>query len=249
MTSPPLQDVICTLTEGENTFVLHSSIKGLGLSDRPAGIAALTSCLDYLSSIGTVLIPGFTFSAPRAGIFDDQKSRSETGALGEIAREQCCFMRTPHRMFSYFVGGQRRDHFMAARHDTAFGPGSAIEETVRDDVLVVMMAVSWNSCTTIHAVEEELSVPYREMKTFDYPAVISGRIQPGIMNAFVRRMHPPTKLRFDKIRYLLQTDNCLRSHFFGEATIEAANAGDISRLARKAISEDPYAFVDRQEEN
>jgi aminoglycoside 3-N-acetyltransferase len=152
-------------------------------------------------------------------------------------------------MFSYFVGGEHQAKFMTARHDTAFGLGSAIEETVRDDVLVVMMATSWNSCTTIHAIEEELLVPYREMRRFDYPAIIAGHEQQGTMTAFVRALSPATELRFDRIRDLLKKDGALRSCIFGETFIEAANAGDIRRLARNAMKKDPYSFVDKLEEN
>ena len=150
----------------------------------------LTNCLQDLSRIGTVLIPAFTFSAANAGSYDDRNSLPETGKLGLIARESCQFDRTPHRMFSYFVGGRDSDQYMNARYDSAFGKGTAIELTAREDVLVVMLAASWSSCTTIHAIEEELTVPYRENKRFEYPAHIKGKLQKGHMDTFVRKRLP-----------------------------------------------------------
>jgi aminoglycoside N3'-acetyltransferase len=127
------------------------------------GYAALArELLDLLHGVlapATVLVPTFTYSFSKSGVFHRLFSRAETGRFSEEAR-RLGLARTPDPMFSVldsrgWLAGRPVDH------GTAFGPGSLWELLDREDAVVLNLGIEAMVATQVHFVEECMRVPYR----------------------------------------------------------------------------------------
>lgn len=238
-----LTEAFLPLIKGESIIIIHSGLTKLGFEKSAAYIYGVLNFLTQLLQDGkTLLLPSFTFSFSKRKQYS-YNDPSETGALADLAREHLQFSRTNNPMFSFVINGPQKELFLNTRSDSGYGKGTAVSKLDSNDVAVVMLGASWETCTVIHAIEERYKVPYRSYIEWNYPANFGTGATNHSFTAFIRNDSYKTQLKFCRIREVLITNSQLRRSEINGITIEAANGGTIAGLASEMIEENPFYFV------
>lgn len=246
--SEQLYNAISSITrEEEKILIIHSSLSRLGFDKNQEFLTGVLDAIErILADNKTILFPSFNFSFPKKKDFDINRDLSETGVLANLARDHLNFKRTHNPMFSFSIKGPYEEALFSFRKDSGYGQNTLVNRLSSKDVNVIMLGAGWECTTVLHAVEEELLVPYREHIKFTYPVNFGNGIEIFPYELFARKQDPPTKLRFDKIRDALLIEKELRSFKLSNNTvIEAANALSISDIGKRNIIKDPFYFVDK----
>ncbi|WP_268624246.1 AAC(3) family N-acetyltransferase [Paenibacillus alvei] len=233
------------ISEGEDMLILHSALSKLGFERGAPYVDGLMEFLQALIDRGiTVVLPSFTFSFTKRKRFCLNHDPSETGILADLARKHLQFSRSKNPMFSFSVKGPKEDEILLTRQDSGYGIGTAVSRLAAADTTVVMLGANWNCCTIIHAIEENLQVPYREYINWSYEIDFGDGAATRPFNLFVRKLDSNSILRFDRIRGELLQTGALRQSTLNGLYIEAANSGDIAEISEKRMRLDPYFFIE-----
>lgn len=158
--------------EKGDTVLLHSSlsdfIRHLKSENKfvtPQDI--LESFILSVGSNGTLILPTFNFDFTKGKTFDIRNTRSETGALTEIARLHKDFIRTGHPLFSFAVTGKLKNIIGRINNLSAFGKDSPFAKLMEHDGKIAALDIAGEFCMTFyHYVEECEKAPNRYFKTF-----------------------------------------------------------------------------------
>ncbi|MET1123004.1 AAC(3) family N-acetyltransferase [Priestia megaterium] len=234
------------LINDEEIILIHSSLSKLGYKKSKEYQEGIMSFLEkLLNENKTILLPSFTFSFTQKRSYNIREDKSETGILSELAIEFLGFKRTFNPMFSFAVKGRKESLFLNSNSQSGYGKGTAVSKITNEKVAIVMLGADWNSCTTIHAIEEEMQVPYREYVSWEYPVDFGSGFSNRRFELFARSKDINTIRRFDRIKNELMKNKLLRKSHLNQLELEAANALDVANIAIKKIEEDSYFFVER----
>lgn len=147
-------------------LMVHSSLRSLGYVEGGAQtvIAALQ---EALGSQGTLLVPTLTAteqdSAAYPPVFDPLRTPTWTGTIPETLRQRPDAVRSLHPTHSVAALGAEaealtRDHINSLTPCDALSPFGKLAS--RDDSAILLLGVSHESNTTLHAVEEAAGSPY-----------------------------------------------------------------------------------------
>ncbi|MBS3138117.1 AAC(3) family N-acetyltransferase [Candidatus Woesearchaeota archaeon] len=158
------------ITAGDTIFV-HSRLYVFGqLADVKTKEELADAFVDALiQSVGngTVVMPTFTFSFCKTGIYDSEKTVSEAGLLSEVFRKRQGVIRSSHPIYSVAIWGKNKDYFLDADTTTCFGDDGIFGRVhKKGDVKILFIGIGADGLSQIHYVEELLKVPYRYMKRF-----------------------------------------------------------------------------------
>jgi aminoglycoside 3-N-acetyltransferase len=159
------------LKEGD-TVLVHSSLSGFLKSYRESGRElspsdVLDSLLLAVGCKGTLIFPTYNFGFTKGETFDIRNTRSETGALTEIARLHKGAVRTGHPLFSFAVLGHHTDKFKGLCNYSAFGIDSPFARLMQLGGKIAAIDVAGEFCMTFyHYVEEMENAPNRYHKIF-----------------------------------------------------------------------------------
>jgi aminoglycoside 3-N-acetyltransferase len=230
-----------------DTLMVHSSLFTIGRL--PAGEELenilngfVDVILEILGDEGTLIVPTFTFSFCKTGLFDLRESKSEMGALSEIVRKRPPARRTHNPVHSVAIIGNKRDFFLQANPNTSFGQGS-IFDLIHQDGSVKFLTVGIpnpaNAITYVHYVEEACKVPYRSIKTFCGTVRTENEMSEQQIDFFIRS-HPEEVIFNQQRCYGLVRDAaiCVEQKLGNSIACVIAER-DYYRVLRKAIAEDP----------
>lgn len=159
-----------------DTIIVHSALTAFG-KFCPEREESMDAYIDFLmnsivnamkSSVGkggTILMPTFSWSFCRQGVFDVSKTPSEVGALTNYFRNLSDVSRTLHGIYSFAVWGGKKDFFMEIGKDS-FGKGSVFEKIHNINGKMMFFGAPFHSATFVHYIEQQHGVPYRFIKSF-----------------------------------------------------------------------------------
>lgn len=242
-----LEIAVNELIKNEEIIVFHSSLSKLGFKNNDQDEEKVLKLLKTILNQGkTIVLPSFNFSTPKTMIFDVDKNLSETGKLAEIAFKKLDFKRTLNPMFSFVIKGPKEKDLMLKNNFSGYGKDTVVERLANEDVCIIMLGASWETCTLIHNIEEKNNVSYREYKSWEFKTIINDeKSSVNHFELFVRKPLQTRRLRFDKIQENLKKSNKLRSILFDETLIEASNGLDIYNIANMLIKKDEFYFVEK----
>ncbi len=159
------------INEGD-TILLHSNtsntlrrIKKMGA--KPSVEAILQSFLQAVGTNGTLVLPLFNFQFTQGVAFNIKTTKSEMGALTELARHHPKATRTGHPIYSFAAIGKNAELFNGTKNFSGYGedsPFAKIHEL--NGKIAVLDLPDQNSMTFYHYVEEACKVDYRYHKKF-----------------------------------------------------------------------------------
>ena len=115
----------------------------------------------------SILIPTFTYSFTRSGVFHLQFSKSEIGRFSEEVRLANFIYRTPDPIFSVIEIGNYVSQLQEIRYCSAFGPKSLFAHLTAEDYIIVNIDLQEFVSTQLHYIERICNVPYRLEKKFN----------------------------------------------------------------------------------
>jgi aminoglycoside N3'-acetyltransferase len=154
--------------EEGSTVLVHSSFKALGGVE--GGPRTVVQALrDLAGPEGTVVLPTFNFDSwTERHYFDIVETRSEMGAITEVARHDPAFLRTRHPINSFVIAGRRQRELTGIDSTHSYGAGSVFDALHRSNALMLSLGLDFNSTFSMtHHVEKISGVcGYRYDKSF-----------------------------------------------------------------------------------
>ena len=111
----------------------------------------------------SILVPAFTYSFTKSGLFHQIYSRSETGRFSEEVRNNFSKYRTPDPIFSMldvknWLGKQKDINCLVA-----FERGCIWEKLLNEESIIINIGLDTLVATQIHYLERLMDVPYRKI--------------------------------------------------------------------------------------
>lgn len=246
MAPPTVDDVARALHEAGlrrgDLAMVHSFTAVLGPIERPDRLM-IDALLEVLGPEGTLVLPAFTYSFCRTGVFEPEASRSEVGVAADTLREEYGGVRSLHPIFSACAVGPLADEIAALRGETTFGEGSIFQYMRSRRGKVCVVGVGYEKVTLSHAAEEEVEVPYRYWKRFDGVIRRNGCEEPVSVEYFVRSLAPEAKPDFSIVHELMREQSFSGRAQAGAAEIWCAPAEEYHQTLRHALAEDPLLLL------
>jgi len=207
-----IKDIIKSLKLPKNEILfLHVRLRGLGSNEKYSLLSK--NIINYLEDFytpQTILVPTFTYSFTKTGLYDRVNTVSEVGRFGEEIRLAYPIEnRTMNPVFNVldsanYLGSIRFNDF------SAFGKGSMLDYLAKKNYIIININLPEIINTHLHYLEYINRVDYRFEKNFNGKISKNGIDFKDIKyNYYVRNLDMDTKWRRSKIeRYLLE-NKCL----------------------------------------
>lgn len=159
------------INAGDKLFV-SSDIKALMFSCYQNGEAFdgnlfIESIIDKLGDNGTLVFPTYNWDFCKGVAFDYYKTKSQVGALTNVALKRTDFKRTNHPIYSFAVWGKDKAYLCSMNNISSFGGDSPFAYFYNNYFKNLFIAVDYHSSMTFaHHCEEKVGVPYRFLKDF-----------------------------------------------------------------------------------
>lgn len=234
------------IAKGDTLFV-HSRLYSFGqLGDVQTKEELAGAFINALISVvgeGTIIVPTFTFSFCKNGMYDSEKTPSEAGLLSEVFRKKRDVIRSAHPIYSVAVLGKIRDYFLGADTRTCFGEDGIFGRIHKKrDVKIVFIGIGVEGLSQIHYVEELLKVPYRYMKKF----VGHANNKPIEVNFYVRDIKNDAELDMKgKFAAFCAEKGIVKTVPLGNSSISSMRESDIHQCMMEAMTSNPNVFLKR----
>jgi len=140
-----------------DALAVHSSLHAVGKVDGGAD-AVLDALINVLTREGTLLMP--TMNRPEE-LWIQRETPSRVGALTEVLRKRPGVGRSIHPTHSVAAWGRHAEHVLAGHPGaSALGVGSPFHRLSRLGGKVLMLGVSYTTCSLVHVAEAIAQVPY-----------------------------------------------------------------------------------------
>jgi len=219
----------------DRLVVCYSSLLHLGAEASGDKWAFLYAIKRLTEGGVTVALPTFTLSFCQSGRFDQARTPSETGVLGQWALALDGARRTDHPIYSFALIGPLAEKLAAADTATAFGGGSIFDLFERMDTRIIMLGCGWHKCTQFHRYEETAAVPYRRFKTFTGVDETGGGAVPVETVMFVRDTIVGAANDFSAAAGVLRADGLIRSVALLEGRAESVACRDLADIVDKLV--------------
>lgn len=120
----------------------------------------------FFGTKGTLLVPTFTYSFCKTGIYNKKTTKSEVGIFTEFYRNKKIDFRSNHPIFSFVSSGKLKKFFINRNSNSSTGRGSLFEKFYKKNGKILLFGVGIHTCTFLHYIEQINKVPYRYSKYF-----------------------------------------------------------------------------------
>jgi aminoglycoside 3-N-acetyltransferase len=232
------RSLLCKLGVGQgDNIMLHADLRLFGKIE-----GGFNTIIDELLSIigeeGTIVTPSFTFTFPYT--FDLLKSHSKIGGLTNLFAKHPNVMRVPDGMTSYYIIGSRAHELIENWDNTSYGQHSIIGQMLKLDGSILQFDTEILSL--IHYVEQEVGVPYRELKRFDGKICVENEIFNSFTN-FYARVKNVKKIIPDPIRSKYYTEKAKKEFLNGRVT-RSFKMKDFVDYAKVKLTKDKMLLVE-----
>jgi len=226
------------LSEGDVVF-LHSSLSAFGYVHGGAD-TVIDAFQEILGASGILAMPTFTwgdFHADPVVEFDLRKSPCETGRIPETFRRRDGVLRSVHVCHSVAASGDLASEVLGDGV-SSFGPGSSFDKLLKLNAWIILLGVTFQSCTALHAVEEFVGVPYRKHRDFQGSTVIlaDGSQIPSRSIEYLRQ--DGSSNDFAKVETLLDKQGVLHQVQIGNSRCTSVRIRDLFRIVRPLLERD-----------
>jgi aminoglycoside 3-N-acetyltransferase len=149
--------------------------------------SSLYDLLNFYFKNHTLVVPTFTYSFCKKGIFDKDLSNSEVGIFTEYFRNQKNVIRSNHPIFSVSSIGPNSKLFSDNLSCSSTGNGSIFERLKVFDAYILFLGAEFiESCTFLHYIEQCQNIEYRYSKYFKGKLIEKKKTTVGNWEFFVR---------------------------------------------------------------
>lgn len=229
------------LHRGDIVFI-HSSLSSFGHVEGGAE-TVVRSLLEVIGEEGTLVAPIFArfFWEGPDQIWDRDNSPSLMGAISEVVRTWEGVHRSRHAPHPIAAVGKCAVDIADRHNRSDFASDSPFARLLELDALVLLVGVTYNSCTLIHLLEERTEVPYREWVELSGMVVEDGN--------GARKSYPFLKRRegvkndFLPLGERMEEEGVVRMQSIGQSQIRCFKARDLYEWGMRELQKDPLFLV------
>ncbi|NKB66013.1 MAG: hypothetical protein GKR89_03025 [Candidatus Latescibacteria bacterium] len=228
------------LARGDTVFA-HSSLSSIGRVEGGAE-AVVDALLGVLGSEGTLAVPTFTFDNDGV-LFDPRADPSGMGRISEAVRLRPQALRSVHRFHSVAAMGRHAATITAVHGPSAWAGDGPFWQFYALDARILLLGVSYHTCTFFHLIEQLLQVSYRQWE-IDLGQVrqADGRKQPWTSHIFAQTPDSPGN-DFNKFGAVLEERGLVGIGTAGNAIARLFKAGEALREGVECYRRDPMIFA------
>ncbi len=198
----------------------------------------------------TLIVPSFTYSFCKTGLFNKKTSISEVGIFTEYFRNQKNVIRTNHPIFSVCSLGSNSNLFKDNLSNSSTGDGSIFERLRVFDAYILFIGAKFlDSCTFLHYIEQCKKVNYRYSKYFKGKLIDQNKSFHGNWEFYVRN----TELynfyewsKYPKIEKDLIKNKILIKKKISNLEIGYCSARKLFNFVSKRIDKDMYYILGKK---
>ncbi|MBM0637570.1 AAC(3) family N-acetyltransferase [Campylobacter sp. VicNov18] len=235
-------DIIC----------VHSELFKFGtpLLKKNEFLQTIIECfLQSIGEEGTLIMPTFTYTFCKNGIYDKLNSKSEVGILTEYFRKYKGVKRTNDPIFSFAIKGAKQDLFL---QDTksCFGENCVYDTLWKHDGKIVLFGTHLVGYTFTHFIEEIVKVPYRYFKNFSGILINEDKIKyEKNIDFYVRNLEENSLVCEQKQINLLKENNNFNIINFARSHIVNIESKRYFLDTLKYLKNNPYALLKDKNDN
>ncbi|MCJ7751891.1 MAG: AAC(3) family N-acetyltransferase [Armatimonadetes bacterium] len=229
------------VSPGDVVFV-HASLSRFRHVE--GGVEALIEALlAAVGQEGTLAMPGFTFQLNDvpAPVFDVKRTPCWVSKVYERFRLRDGVVRSHHVTHSMCATGARAQELTATHSVTPCGAESPFRRLADWNAKILLLGVSHNSSTTLHAVEEQERVPYMGFPELKGATIID---ESGAQSPIPTKVHDLSRqYDFNRMDEPLENAGIQRRVVIGGAMVRCVDAGRMFEFAVEAVRLDPWALA------
>ena len=229
-----------------DVVLVHSAMRTLGRV-QGGGDTVVSALLDVIGERGTLVVPTFTFihEVEDDPIIDPQSDQSEMGAITEAARTHPQALRSTAFRHSFAAIGRRAE--VLAGVDPAlsvFDLRSAFGVMLALNTQVLMLGMTYGSCTSFHFAEWLYEVPYRRVIPLDVKVRREdGTVAPQAMTDYQPHSYTGTRRPdFNRMGRMLEERKLVGIAAVGNAVARRFGMRDLIDLAQAEAEKDYNVF-------
>lgn len=232
---------------GEETILIHSSMKAIGEVDRGAD-TVLDAWIEYFKE-GLLLLPTHTWKTVNEDnpVYNPAATPSCVGLLTNMFLKRDGVIRSLHPTHSMAGIGKNAYEYLKGEeyNNTPCTPGGCYDRLRSCNGKILLVGVGHERNTFIHSVEEVLNVPHR---LSDKPMQLRIAMQDGSYKDVYMRKHynagqPHISEDFVKLNDAFIECGAVKKVKFGNADCLLCDAKAIFNVVRHVIAPDPECIV------
>lgn len=226
--------------------MLHVGLRGLHMYTGLEHVQLAGLILDALErhSPAAVLVPTFTYSFNRSGIYHRDYSRSEAGRFSEEVRIARASFRTLDPVFSVVDTKCWLEEQTGLQFDSAFEPGCLWERLLRDDAVILNIGINTLVATQVHYLERCIGVPYRSRVVREGVIYLDKAAHECVTYDFYARdLKQNRLLDWPKIEAILLASKRLISLQKMGVKLSWIGVRDFHEVLEPMVSSDPYYLL------
>lgn len=237
----------------DDTLFVHSGLHRCLTVEgdtREEKLATIVRALSAAVPDGRLMLPTFTYSACNGEPFDVEDTPSTTGVLSEHFRALPGVRRTLDPIFSVAVRGalpkewERR--LFQMRDTDCFGDQSVFAYLLECDAKLLFFGVSFEYCTFVYRVEQQLLVPYRYFKDFQALVSDGSCLRPATARYFVRDLDADVENWFEPLaRALLELGLASTASLSRGPELFLTDAPSVAEVATEQVRLNPDFLLRR----
>ncbi|MBF7046656.1 AAC(3) family N-acetyltransferase, partial [Campylobacter volucris] len=193
---------------------------------------------------GTLIMPTFTYSFCKNGIYDKLNSKSEVGILTEYFRKCEGVKRTNDPIFSFAIKGSKQDLFLKDTK-SCFGENCVYDILTKENGKIILFGMDNSGYTIVHFLEELIQVPYRYFKNFNGILIDENGKKRNIdIDYYVRDLDKNLNLSAEKQINLLKIDNNFNQLIFSKSYIISIDTKKYLNTMLKHFKQDYYCLIE-----
>lgn len=232
------------VTPGRSVYA-HFDLAALGIPEEVLlGVDLFTvvhkAMRDAIGERDTLVTPAFSYSFVKQEAYDPATTPCRVGAFGERFRQCAGVVRSMDPIFSSAAAGPRAAGLFANLPRDCFGDGSLFRRLEEEDAIILLAGARFQHITALHAVEQEMAVPYRYRKLFcgEVRHPEGCRREAWIYNA--RLMDDRCLHDFSRLEKICRDRGLLAEQQVGLGMVAAVSLRDLFQTARQEFGGDPW---------
>jgi aminoglycoside 3-N-acetyltransferase len=225
--------------EGDNLAV-HSSLHSLGWVDGGAN-GVVDALMQTLTPNGTLLMPTMNRREP---VWLHAQTPSKVGKITEVFRTMEGVCRSIHPTHSVAAWGKRAGEFVEGHPAaSALGVDSPFHRLSKAGGKVLMIGVTYTTCSMIHVAEAIAKVPYMGIFYPGYELPLLARLANGMELTFHPFENPGDSSCFQVVERRLEADGRLTLGRIGQARSTLALGRDVLTASMECLRDNPFSLV------
>jgi aminoglycoside 3-N-acetyltransferase len=217
----------CGVSPGDVLF-LHCDALGIaelfGTNFDQKSDTLFDGILDLLGPKGTLILPTFTYSAPKGEVYDVKETKSEVGLLTEQFRKKSGVKRSLNPIFSVAAIGDLSNDFAFSSAIDCFGDDTCFGLLYKQNSWIFTLGCSFDRVTFIHYVDQIAGVDHRFFKTFSAKVKCENDFKCFDVRYLVRDLGRKTSTKLDKLKNRLINNGKLQTAEMGRALLIGVKA-------------------------